>query len=286
MFRCLRFLPALALLLAMGCSESTSPQVPTSISLETDYVSIGIGETTTLTAVILDQDDRQITPAPDGYEVTWDTTNPEILTVQDGIVTGVSQGTAQVVVAAGDLPVENVVVEILPHPLSGDLSFEYAGQISGTFSVSAEFRSTQEPDWVVTIFDAEEGPDGVTDVIAQYQREDELFDLAWFWVAGRVVEPGTHPAVYGYILMGINQEGTATEGTFDLTEGDITFTTVTGSRMTGTFEYTLGNDADQVVQVTGGEFDAPFFGGSQVEEASAGIQAPVSMTLREVPSRR
>lgn len=285
MFRCLRFLPALAVLLATGCSESTSPQVPTSISLETDYVSIGIGETATLTAVILDQDDRQITPAPDGYEVSWDTTNPEILTVQDGIVTGVSQGTAQVVVAAGDLPVENVVVEILPHPLSGDLSFEYAGQISGTFSVSAEFRSTQEPDWVVTMFDAEEGPDGVTDLIAQYQREDGLFYFTWFWVAGRVVEPGTYPAVYGYILMGIDQEGTATEGAFDLTEGDITFTTVTGSRTTGTFQYTLGKDDDQVVQVTDGEFDAPFFGGSQVAN-SAGIQAPALMTLPALPSRR
>jgi hypothetical protein len=286
MFRCLRFLPALIFLLVTGCSESTSPQVPTSISLGTDYVSLGVGETTTIIAAILDQNEREITPAPAGYEVSWNTTNPGIFTVQNGIVTGVSQGTAQVVVTAGDLPAENVVVEILPPPLSGDLRFDYSGQISGAFSVSAEFRSTQEPDWVVTVFDADEGPDGVTDVIAQYQREDGLFNFAWFWVAGRVIEPGTYPAVYGYILMGINQDGTPTGGAFDLTEGDITFTTVTGSRMTGTFEYTLGNDENQVVQVTQGEFDAPFFGGSQAEGASAGAQGPAYRVLPRLPSRR
>jgi hypothetical protein len=287
MFRFLAALPVLALLLASACSDSTGPQVPTTISLDSDFVSLGIGETTTLSAEIRDQNNRQITPVPEGYELNWDSTNPEILTVNDGVVTGVNQGTAQVVVTAGDLPAENVEVEILPHPISGDLSFDYAGEINGTFSVSAEFRSLQETDWVVTMFDPDEGPDGVTDVIARYQREDGLVNLAWFWVAGRVVEPGTYPAVYGYILMGMDQEGSPTDGAFDLTEGDITFTTVTGGRMTGTFEYVLGDDSDRVVQVSDGQFDAPYVSPAQdsAPATASGLPLPSSRAIPWLPSR-
>lgn len=63
----------------------------TGVTLDEDSITIGVGETGTLTATVL--------PVNAGNKnITWSTSNDAIATVADGVVSGVAAGTATITV--------------------------------------------------------------------------------------------------------------------------------------------------------------------------------------------
>lgn len=71
--------------------EKTPEEGVTSISLDKNEVSVEVGKTITLNATV----------EPEGTEVTWASSNTAAATVNDGVVTGVAEGTAIIVASAG-----------------------------------------------------------------------------------------------------------------------------------------------------------------------------------------
>ena len=76
--------------------QEYSPTIfATSISLDNESATIEVGETTTLTATVLPED------ATD-KSVTWSSSNKEVATVSDGVVTAVAVGTATITASTND----------------------------------------------------------------------------------------------------------------------------------------------------------------------------------------
>ena len=74
--------------------ESTIPDVVvTSVALSQNVLTLRVGDNTTLTASVLPEDAVDKT-------IEWGSTNPEVATVNNGVVTALAQGTAQIWVRA------------------------------------------------------------------------------------------------------------------------------------------------------------------------------------------
>lgn len=84
------FALATAAFLFAAC-ENTQEEGVTSISLDQSKVTVEVGKTVKLTATV----------EPAGAEITWESSDPSIATVQDGVVSGVAEGNAIIVAAAG-----------------------------------------------------------------------------------------------------------------------------------------------------------------------------------------
>ena len=67
----------------------------TSIVLDRDYTSVAKGATTTLKATVTPEDATY-------YKITWKSSNESVVTVNDGVLTGVSAGFANITAKAGD----------------------------------------------------------------------------------------------------------------------------------------------------------------------------------------
>lgn len=130
--RLLAFSAFLATLAAACKKDSTNPPVPTSVTLNTNTVSLtSLGQTQQLTASVLDQNGNAMT----GQTVTWSSTNTGVATVNPatGLVTAVANGNAQVTATSGTLnsPAANVTVAQAAASLqkvSGDAQTDTAGQ--------------------------------------------------------------------------------------------------------------------------------------------------------------
>lgn len=88
---------ALLLLLPLGCSDGTEPApVPSSLQLSETSVSVADGESTRLTATVLDQKGQPLPSLPAGTAVSWSSADPAIASVTGGFVTGNRPGSTEV----------------------------------------------------------------------------------------------------------------------------------------------------------------------------------------------
>jgi hypothetical protein len=270
-------LTAAALLLS-ACGDSTEPRVPAVLELEHDAVEVEVNDSTLVNVVVLDQFGRAFVAPPSGFEVVWHVRDPAIARVTDGYIVGLRTGSTTVTAsAAGITPVE-VLVDVVPSQLTGQLSFDYGGHASGSFEVSSDFsldpeRGPTTGEWVVTFHD----PDfGSQDVLAVRTRQDGRVDLAWFWVTGEVTAAGTHEVDSGVLVLGFVAALNAAEGRYEVVDGSVQFTAVSSSRMRGSFVLTLADAAGNVVEATDGVFDAPVVPASSILASSApGVDAAV-----------
>lgn len=82
-----------ALVLALTCfGFAACGGDPLTVTLDKETLTIEIGKSETLTATL----------SKEGEEVTWSTSAASVATVSDGVVTGVSEGTATITATAGD----------------------------------------------------------------------------------------------------------------------------------------------------------------------------------------
>ncbi len=83
--------------------ETSGPIVidPTDITLNKTQATIAVGGTVTLTATL--------SPSGAQGEITWETDDPTVATVENGVVTGVKEGTAKITARCGNLYDECVV---------------------------------------------------------------------------------------------------------------------------------------------------------------------------------
>lgn len=82
-----------ALVLALTCfGFAACGGDPLTVTLDKETLTLEIGNSETLTATL----------SKEGEEVTWSTSAASIATVSDGVVTGVSEGTATITATAGD----------------------------------------------------------------------------------------------------------------------------------------------------------------------------------------
>jgi hypothetical protein len=78
-----------------GCSgDSTGPSLPTDLSIDVKEQFVLTGDTLRIAIT---------TGGGDGSAVEWQSLNPQVATVQDGVVTGVARGNARIVARAGSL---------------------------------------------------------------------------------------------------------------------------------------------------------------------------------------
>ena len=107
-------LVAASFLATLGaCSSPSEPAEPAAITLSTTTVALdALGATQQVTAVVLDDENRQI----DGEEVTWSSSATSVVTVSPaGLITAVTNGPATVTATAGGATAQvTVTVEQLP----------------------------------------------------------------------------------------------------------------------------------------------------------------------------
>ena len=91
--------------------EEEEPEIPVeAITLNVNAVELEVGETYTLEA--------EVAPAnASDKAVTWSTSDSEIVTVADGVVTAVAPGTATITASIGDITAECVVTVAEPAPV-------------------------------------------------------------------------------------------------------------------------------------------------------------------------
>jgi hypothetical protein len=103
---------AAALLSGCGGADSTQPRVAMSIQLSHAHVQMEEGQSVTVTATIIDQQGVAFTAPPPGYEITWASGSPEIVSVAGGVITAQAPGNALVVLSAGNLAPAVVEVQV------------------------------------------------------------------------------------------------------------------------------------------------------------------------------
>jgi hypothetical protein len=254
-----------ALAVVVAC-DTTEPRVPTSVEVDRQTVTLQMDETVQVHATVLDQHGRAFDPAPQGFEVTWASTRPDVAAVTNGEIRGVAPGTATIRAAAGTLPPAEILVTVEPGRLTisagtfnvpiltqaeweenattgrnvtSQLSFSYQGHRTGTVAISSTFMTDAIPwggDWAVSIYDADWDDQ---DILAQRRRADGRFDFLWFWVDGRVTAPGTRSPDSGIFFVGYNVETDTAEGIYMVTGGSVSFASASATQLAGTFSLEL-----------------------------------------------
>ena len=82
---------ALATAAFMFAACEKTPDGVTNVTLDKETATVEVGKTIKLTATV----------EPEGTEVTWDSEDPTVATVEDGVVTGVAEGSAIITATAG-----------------------------------------------------------------------------------------------------------------------------------------------------------------------------------------
>ena len=83
------------LLITIGCDDKDKDIAVTGVSFDLTVLSIIQGDTETLTATVMPDNATDKT-------VTWESDDPEVATVSEGIVTAVAEGTATIIVTTKD----------------------------------------------------------------------------------------------------------------------------------------------------------------------------------------
>ncbi|MFW5905022.1 MAG: hypothetical protein ACOCUZ_02275, partial [bacterium] len=74
-----------------------------------------------------------------------------------------------------------------------------------------------------------------------------------------------------FVLFGYPPQSQTVEDVYELTEGEVTFSTVNADALTGSFELTLADEDQNELQVLQGTVEAPL-----VSEMELGLAAPPS----------
>jgi uncharacterized protein YjdB len=90
---------------------TVAPRPVATVSLTPSPASVKVGQSTQLSLDIRDANGNQLTTT--GRTVTWDSSNKPVATVVDGVVTGVSVGTANISVTVDGKPA-TIVVSVTP----------------------------------------------------------------------------------------------------------------------------------------------------------------------------
>jgi hypothetical protein len=132
-------LAALVALAAAGCGDGSPTDLadgqPESIRLNMHAVRLAVGEDTTVIATLHDHHGHVIPNPPNGYQVTWSTSNPSVAIAIDGVVRSIGLGQATVTAAAASLPPASVDVQVVATTLMID-GYEAItlGRLGGTRS--------------------------------------------------------------------------------------------------------------------------------------------------------
>lgn len=109
--------------IALGCDSPTaSDQVtPAALRLDpTDWVALEVGSSVELTAEFLDEAGKVIPAPPDGWTISWLTSDDAVASVEDGVVTGVALGEAVITASFEDLA-DELDIYVEPTPTADDL---------------------------------------------------------------------------------------------------------------------------------------------------------------------
>ena len=118
------------------------PPVPAeSIELDKDTLEVKLGKTGVLTATVKPDDTTDT--------VEWESSDPEVATVEDGTVTGVKEGTATITATAGEKSATCTVTVV--EAKESEFAGEPAWDIVDPEHVYAVFTSTKDPIKKVTI---------------------------------------------------------------------------------------------------------------------------------------
>lgn len=113
-----------------GGSSGGSTSAVVSISISATSSSIALGQTTTVTAVPLDAIGNLL-----GVSLIWQSSNSAVATVENGVVTGVAQGTTQISVSAGGIT-SNLITVTITAPIVGAPGDPSLGAHAMVFHVS------------------------------------------------------------------------------------------------------------------------------------------------------
>lgn len=279
---------ALLLLLPLACGDSTEPRVPTEIVLDRQALSLERGDTAHVAAEVRDADGNVFATLPEGMTLSWETSDPGIATIDDNVVTATGPGTASLTARAGDLTA-TLSVEV-PSRFTGDLAFGYAGDRSGSFSVSSTFGVDQgfpdQNEWAFSIYDTDFDDQ---DLIG-FRTDGTTYDLLYLWVDRRVTSTGPRQAD-GVIVFGQDfEDDQEYDALYVVTGGEVDFSRADPYRLAGTFELAMNHEeTGAALNLTGGTFDVPImtdadFGGPAFERVPPAIAD--QQLLRAIGERR
>jgi hypothetical protein len=277
-----RTLPIVAVIAVLGACDSTEPRVPAAVEVDQQALTVQVGDTARVEAVVIDQSGRAFDTPPDGFAITWSTSAPSVATVSDGLITGVGRGDAVIRAHAGALPAAEVAVTVESRVVTAQLGFSYSGDRTGSFSIDETFAIDEigAGDWAVTFYAVDDGLD-FTDAMGFRLRGDGLVDFMWFWVEGHITSADTRPAG-ALLLLGWNIPDNTAEKVYEVTSGTVTHTSVTTERMVGTFALEMAEDGTgAALTVSGGTFDLPLVEEDEVFADGAASAGPGTVILPE-----
>ena len=159
------FALATAAFLFAAC-ENTPEEGVTSISLDQSKVTVEVGKTVKLTATV----------EPAGAEITWESSDPSIATVQDGVVSGVAEGNAIIVAAAGTSAASCVVTVAKASEGEGE------GEGGGDVDPGDLHPSLQGTDYFIFQMDETNSEKIASKIVADF-REDKVTNFFYIWDA-------------------------------------------------------------------------------------------------------
>jgi hypothetical protein len=295
-----RSLALVAATAVIGACDTTAPRVPTAVELDQETLTVGVGDTATAQAVVVDQDGRAFISPPDGFVIMWTSSDEAIATVDDGVIAGVAGGVATITARAGDLPPADVLVHVestlhvtdgvldLPivqaddsasRVVEAEMAFSYSGHATGSFALDRTFTLDEvsaEDSYAWTFYNEEWGDQ---DFVAWQYRDDGLLDYMEFYVDGGVAAPGTYDVYMAFFMRGLDVASNTVETYYLLdpeqgaAPGTLTVTEADG-QLVGTFSMAL--EVHSLTDLVGGEASA----------ARAGTGATGPDWLRSVPRPR
>lgn len=284
----------LAVALALfGACDSTEPRVPAGVQVDPQSLTLVVGDTVPIQAVVVDEAGRPFDTPPEGFGITWTSTNPGVAPVTDGEVAARASGQTTVRATAGTLPPAEVGVQVTARALNASLSVTFTGHQSGNLTIDESF-DFDSLDWdsnfAFTYFETEFEDQ---DIIAQQARPGGLVDFVWFWIADEVLDTGTQEVYGGVFLYGYDPDAETAEALYEILSGSATFTTATGARLAGTFELAAEEeDLGAPLTFANGSFDLPLvtedeaFGPATAAASMDGGMIQLPRVLRELRQER
>lgn len=176
---------ALAAAAFMFAACEKTPEGVTNVTLDQSTVQVEVGKTVTLTATV----------EPAGAaEVTWESSNTAVATVDGGVVTGVAEGTA-IIAASADGKTASCIVTVVAEG-SGDENE------NGNETPGADHASLQGSEYYIFQLDETNAQKIASKIVADFRvnQEDCFLDI---WNAGETYTAGT--------TSGLNFYGEATD---------------------------------------------------------------------------
>lgn len=145
-------------IVALSCSKNDDG-TPTEITLDNTTLSVEVGKTSTLVATV----------EPSGATVVWNSLNPEIATVSNGVVTGVKVGSTTITAAVGTV-VKSCTVTVVAEGTNPNPNPSDKASLNGS-------------NYYVMALD-EESYSSITSKVIADLRVDEATSVLDIWPAG------------------------------------------------------------------------------------------------------